>query len=67
MEIPGKDQFENTDFERKDCRKAHRYVACLPMGLALCVAYLIAVNSLWSAPVTSPMAGSYGILLTGDG
>lgn len=63
MEIPGKDQFGSTDFEQKDCRKTHRYVACLPMGLALCVPYLTGVNSLWSAPVTSPTAGSYGILL----
>jgi hypothetical protein len=35
----------------------------LTLSLALCKAYLTSANSLWSAPVTSPMAGSYGILL----
>jgi hypothetical protein len=35
----------------------------LTLTMALCVAYLTSPNNLWSAPVTSPVAGSYGILL----
>ena len=35
----------------------------LTLSLALCMAYLTSANNLWSTPVTSPVAGSYGILL----
>ena len=42
--------------------KAAVRTRALPLTLALCVAYLTLANTLWSAPVTSPV-GSYGILL----
>jgi hypothetical protein len=38
-------------------------IPALTLSLALCMTYLTSANNLWSAPVTSPMAGSYGILL----
>ena len=48
MEIPG---------------KATLPIPPLTLILALCLACVLTPDSLWSAPVTSPMAGSYGILL----